>query len=1387
METPHPLLLVAWLAIALRSGKGGLVHGYSMSPPTLSVAEEFVIDATDTLVITCRGQLPLEWSWPSDMNNVQPSENEKGPVVSPNTVNNRTTRVEECDGTMAKPYCKVFTLTGAQANDTGYYRCYYKHIRARFEGTTLVSTYVFVRDWDQPFINRPHLLLVNKEKTQIPCLVSIPDLNVTLYSMFSVIAPDGKDVTWNNKKGMLVPTDMIRDYLYIECQATINKKVFKSNPYLIHITGGTVFDIQLYPKTSVELLAGDKLTLNCTLCAEFDTGIDYQWEYPGKQSQREAKTFSERQIQERHTQLSSILILANVTLADLGKYVCTANNGMQKFQESTEVIVHEKAFITMEQQEDLVIEAMTGDKSVKLPFKFAAYPPPTLQWYKEGKVIPNNAKHRHLEQALQIRDVSEQDAGKYTVELTNEQADLRQQVSVTLIVNVPPQIHENEAASPSNYPRGSKQSLTCTVYGIPAPDVIHWQWRPWTPCKTFSNQKLSRKRAARRHQRDRKPECTDWKDVVVDDGVNNIENIETWTEFVDGRNKTVSRLVIQEANVSVMYKCSAFNKAGEDERLVYFYVTTIPDGFRIELQPSEEPIEGQNVSLSCKADNYTYESLQWYRLDLQTLHDAEGNPLVLDCKNVHLYATRLQGELHFDSESNNAALVMSIPGISLEEEGDYVCEVQNRKTREKHCHKKYIAVLAQEAPHLLQNLSNKLVNVSDSMVMRCDADGTPSPRILWYKDNKLLEEVSGIVLGDLNHTLSIQRVREEDAGTYVCWACNGRGCVNSSASVSVEGSDDRTNVEIVILIGTGVIAVFFWILLILIFCNIKRPSHADIKTGYLSIIMDPGEVPLEEQCEYLPYDSSKWEFPRERLRLGKVLGHGAFGKVMEAAAFGINKSSSCETVAVKMLKEGATASEHKALMSELKILIHIGNHLNVVNLLGACTKSNGPLMVIVEFCKYGNLSNYLRTRRDGFIPNREKSPRLRRKVRSMVEAVRVDGRSSAGSSESAMFTRIMISKSLRGQEVEDLWKCPLTMEDLICYSFQVARGMEFLASRKCIHRDLAARNILLSENNVVKICDFGLARDIYKDPDYVRKGSARLPLKWMAPESIFDKVYTTQSDVWSFGVLLWEIFSLGGSPYPGVQINEEFCQRLKDGTRMRAPEYATAEIYRIMLSCWHGDPKERHTFSDLVEILGNLLQDNVQQEGKDYIPLNDSQSSEDDGFSQVTCSAQQNSDEEEFGIALPCHSLAVRYYNCVSFPGCFTGGNQIRCPSRVKTFEEIPMTHIPYKNHTDNQTDSGMVLASEEFERLEKRHRTDGAFSSKGSSRNTDFVSEHPGHRSRCRPPYHSHVGGQTFYNSEYDELSEHSGGPLEEDSYTPPGETTSPRTIHASFFSDDY
>uniref|UniRef100_A0A8C4Q168 receptor protein-tyrosine kinase n=1 Tax=Eptatretus burgeri TaxID=7764 RepID=A0A8C4Q168_EPTBU len=401
----------------------------------------------------------------------------------------------------------------------------------------------------------------------------------------------------------------------------------------------------------------------------------------------------------------------------------------------------------------------------------------------------------------------------------------------------------------------------------------------------------------------------------------------------------------------------------------------------------------------------------------------------------------------------------------------------------------------------------------------------------------------------------------------------------------------------------------FCFTLIMIFCDLLnvQPSGADNKTRYLSIIVDPEEVSLNEQCEQLPYDSSKWEFPHDRLKLGKTLGRGAFGRVMEASAFGIDKSSTCKTVAVKMLKEGATSSEYRALMSELKILIHIGHHLNVVNLLGACTKPGGPLMVIVEYCKHGNLSNYLRSKREDFYTCKTK----RRKRKKKDYKKRLSSVDSSESSTSSGFAEEHWLSEAEDEEGEDPDKKLLTMEDLICYSFQVAKGMAFLASRKCIHRDLAARNILLAKNNVVKICDFGLARDIYKDPDYVRKGDARLPLKWMAPECIFDKVYTTQCDVWSFGVLLWEIFSLGASPYPGVHIDEEFCHRLKEGIRMKPPEYASPAMY-IMLECWFGNPQDRPTFAMLVDRLGDLLEANVQEDGKDYIPLNTSTVLDDD-------------------------------------------------------------------------------------------------------------------------------------------------------------------------------
>ncbi|NXP80950.1 VGFR4 factor, partial [Ramphastos sulfuratus] len=651
----------------------------------------------------------------------------------------------------------------------------------------------------------------------------------------------------------------------------------------------------------------------------------------------------------------------------------------------------------------------------------------------------------------------------------------------------------------------------------------------------------------------------------------------------------VSTLTMENSSTSGIYYCVASNKIGEEERSIEFYVSDVP--FGLQTDPQVTTIVGNDVRLTCRASKYIYSHLVWYYPSSEL---ALSDSLIKTTDNYSI------------------SLTLVVTNVTKEQSGLYKCRAQNQHNSTDTLEQStQLHVRAKAAPYVIQNLTDLEVNISGKIVLECKVSGTPDPQITWKKNGYPISAASGISME--NNTLVIERVKKDDEGLYECKASNDMGQDSTSAFIKIQGSEEKSNIEVIILVCTGLAATLFWLLLTLFIRKLRKPDATDIKTGYLSIIMDPEEMPLDEQCDRLPYDSSKWEFPRDRLRLGKTLGHGAFGKVVEASAFGIDKSSTCKTVAVKMLKaECATTNECKALMSELKILIHIGHHLNVVNLLGACTKAGGPLMVIVEYCKYGNLSNYLRGKRGDFIAYKENSDQAEKSLdesnSDLTELIkrRLESVASTGSSASSGFIEDKSYSDSEDDEedAEDLYKRPLTLEDLICYSFQVAKGMEFLASRKCIHRDLAARNILLSENNVVKICDFGLARDIYKDPDYVRKGDARLPLKWMAPEAIFDKIYTTQSDVWSFGVLLWEIFSLGASPYPGVQIDEDFCRRLKEGTRMRSPEYSTPEVYQTMLDCWHGVPTERPTFTELVERLGDLLQANVQQDGKDYIPLN---------------------------------------------------------------------------------------------------------------------------------------------------------------------------------------
>ncbi|XP_070783880.1 vascular endothelial growth factor receptor 1 isoform X2 [Enoplosus armatus] len=1185
------------------------------SVPILDVkTRQLVLDANQTLLLSCRGRWELTWAFPSGVARDQ-------------------VQVEESRcGRTSQQYCSRVTVSRGQPQHTGLFRCRYRH-RTRKQ----TSIYVYVTDSQQPFVEHPGMspdvvYMKEKQPLVIPCRVTHPNVTTTLVKFPNhSLSPDQRNIIWNSKQGFTIRTPT---YYYIGlffCETIANGVTHKSRIYFVHRPVSNIMDVYLNSSGPVEALKGERMVLNCTATGELNTRVNITWDYPGKINN--TGSTSKRLLKHRtHMLFYNILTIPKLQRSDRGLYTCRVTSGEKNKQQKVTVTVYDRPFIRLKPRHGSVMEVQAGQKSYRISPKLRAFPAPEVIWLKDGMVAAEQCSRYHMDgNSLVIRDVAEEDAGKYTVLVRNQEHGLYQNLTLTLVVNVSPQIAEKAVSlqDPGSVPRGSRQALHCTSHGVPPPH-IQWLWHPCPSkglcvCPTSSSL---------------------WSPVTervpVTSTSNHILSVTHRQEVLQGKKKTVGVLTVAEAFVSGVYRCFASNSAGTDQLDVHFYVTDVPGGFSVSQR--EEPREGGDLHLTCVANKYLYTALSWQRVN--NTEDAQYRSPALTNQQL------TSGEF-----SNSLLLLLS--NLTAKHSGAYRCSAHHLITGQETHLDTQVVVIILEPPVLLHNLTDCTVNVSSSVILSCPSEGVPPPTITWYKDERTLSQGSGIVISAEDGTLHIDRITVEDQGRYTCQATNERGSAESSAYIWVNGSSAASFLEIPTLTCTCVVATLFWLLLTLFIRKLKQPNSSNTKPEYLSIILDSGDGPIEEQCERLQYDPNQWEFPRERLKLGKPLGRGAFGKVMQASAFGIDNATSCSTVAVKMLKEGATASEHKALMTELKILNHIGHHLNVVNLLGACTKPGGPLMVIVEYCRYGNLSAFLKSKREVFVHN---TPAGGKDVSVCVGSV--------SDSQSNITTEFDERDEKENHlDPKSASNSPLFLEDLISFSFQVARGMEFLASRKCIHRDLAARNILLSDNNVVKICDFGLARDLYKDPDYVRKGDARLPLKWMSPESIFDKVFTTQSDVWSYGILLWEIFSLGASPYPGLHIDEEFCHRLKGGTRMRVPEYSTPEIYSTMLACWEASPSDRPTFTDLVETLGDLLQARVQQDGKDYIPL---------------------------GSFMPGN--AGRSETFKENPLAVTNLSYMRGMATLQTFEELPCKESDGPD--DEQSDSGMVLPSEELKHL---------------------------------------------------------------------------------------
>ncbi|XP_049650842.1 muscle, skeletal receptor tyrosine-protein kinase isoform X2 [Accipiter gentilis] len=291
------------------------------------------------------------------------------------------------------------------------------------------------------------------------------------------------------------------------------------------------------------------------------------------------------------------------------------------------------------------------------------------------------------------------------------------------------------------------------------------------------------------------------------------------------------------------------------------------------------------------------------------------------------------------------------------------------------------------------------------------------------------------------------------------------------------------------------------------------------------------------------------EYPRNNIEYVRDIGEGAFGRVFQARAPGLLPYEPFTMVAVKMLKEEASADMQADFQREAALMAEFDNP-NIVKLLGVCAVGK-PMCLLFEYMAYGDLNEYLRDR----------SPRnLCSLVHSSLEA------------------RIRLPNPMA-----------LCCTSQLCIAKQVAAGMAYLSERKFVHRDLATRNCLVGENMVVKIADFGLSRNMYSADYYKANENDAIPIRWMPPESIFYNRYTTESDVWAYGVVLWEIFSYGMQPYYGMA-HEEVIYYVRDGNVLSCPDNCPLELYNLMRLCWSKLPADRPGFASIHRILERMYE-----------------------------------------------------------------------------------------------------------------------------------------------------------------------------------------------------
>ncbi|XP_059506195.1 ephrin type-A receptor 3 isoform X1 [Stegostoma tigrinum] len=404
------------------------------------------------------------------------------------------------------------------------------------------------------------------------------------------------------------------------------------------------------------------------------------------------------------------------------------------------------------------------------------------------------------------------------------------------------------------------------------------------------------------------------------------------------------------------------------------------------------------------------------------------------------------------------------------------------------------------------------------------------------------QETSYTIMRSKGTNVTINGLKPETIYLFQIRARTAAGYGSPSRKFEFETSPDSFSIAgensqvVMIAISAAVAIVLLTVVMYIIigrFCGYNKSKHiSDDKRIYYpnSHIKLPGLRTYVDPHTYEDPSQAVHEFAKEldssSISIDKVVGAGEFGEVCSGRLKLPSKKEI--SVAIKTLKVGYTEKQRRDFLSEASIMGQF-DHPNIIHLEGVVTKSK-PVMIVTEYMENGSLDSFLRK-------------------------------------HDAQFTVIQLVGMLRG----------------------IASGMKYLSDMGYVHRDLAARNILVNSNLVCKVSDFGLSRVLEDDPEaaYTTRGG-KIPIRWTAPEAIAYRKFTSASDVWSYGIVLWEVMAYGERPYWEMS-NQDVIKAVDEGYRLPPPMDCPAALYQLMLDCWQKDRNNRPKFEQIVSILDKLI------------------------------------------------------------------------------------------------------------------------------------------------------------------------------------------------------